>query len=183
MASQGQPPTHNGNMGKSFLTNESLSLLGFKLSSSGDATVTLSSPVLAGRNISLAAKLNLSCFILSPLHLISSGHRELYLLLPLMYFTILSFCSLFPSFSSILSRPNKCNSFGLSLEDVLVDICLIAHHWACFKVIPILLEAWSPKLEPRTLIWTFLNATWKDFFTRPTNTSLLRKLLFSSMVF
>lgn len=114
---------------KSFLTNISRSLLAFKLSSDRDATVTLSFTVPAGRNILVAASLNPSYFILSPLHLICSGHREhiIALLAPnshvfLNFIIVLPIIVLLLLFHLLFSRLSKCNYFKLSSETILIDL-------------------------------------------------------------
>jgi len=127
MGSREATQPHHEDVGKSFLTDRSCSLLGFKLSSDGDATVNLSFTVLEGRNIFLAASLNPSCFILSLLHLICSGHREHIIALFAPTFQVFQNFTIALPISPLLchllfSRLNKCNSFRLSLEAVRVEL-------------------------------------------------------------
>lgn len=114
---------------KSFLTNRSRSLLAFKLSSDRDATVTLSFTVPAGRNILVAASLNPPYFILSPLHLICSGHREHIIAsfapnshVFLNFIIVLPIIVLLLLFHLLFSRLSKCNYFRLSSEAILIDL-------------------------------------------------------------
>lgn len=119
--------SYHGDVCKSFLTDRSRSLLAFKLSSDRDATVTLSFTVPAGRNIFLAASLNPSYFILSPLHLICSAHQEhiIALFAPTSH-VFLNFTIVLPIslllFHLLFSRLSKCNYFRLSSETILVDL-------------------------------------------------------------
>lgn len=119
-------------MGRSFLTHGSCSLPGFKLASDGDSTVTLSFIVLAGRNIFLAANLNPSCFLLSPLHLTCSGRREHIIALFAPTSNVFQNLIIALPISLLLchrlfSRLNKCEDyFRLPLEAVLVDLQLVS---------------------------------------------------------
>ena len=101
----------------------------------GDAPVTLSFTVLAGRNTFLAANLNPSCFILSPLHLIYlQWSQRAYYCLIFSYLSCISefyHCTpYFPPSPSSLLYTKQMQFFQAFLRSCTCrpPVGLVAHH-------------------------------------------------------